>query len=148
MGHWFMSCIWAYDFVLNYFMWFCRPRFLDLYCMKPNKWLFFVFLGFMRKVYGILTAQLIMTTAVSALFMASESLQELVQHKWVGLLLLLLLCILFCGVVSYFSCLMMFFLKSFTRYLFYLTKCCSRVYCIPGVTRIRFWRGKKSRAYS
>jgi len=41
----------------------------------------YIRMGFMRKVYGILTAQLIMTTAVSALFMASESLQELVQHN-------------------------------------------------------------------
>eukprot|EP00745_Piridium_sociabile_P001262 TRINITY_DN10771_c0_g1_i1.p1 TRINITY_DN10771_c0_g1~~TRINITY_DN10771_c0_g1_i1.p1 ORF type:complete len:240 (+),score=66.08 TRINITY_DN10771_c0_g1_i1:203-922(+) len=41
----------------------------------------YVRLGFLRKVYGILSVQLLATTLVSALFMMSESVQEFVQHN-------------------------------------------------------------------
>ena len=36
-------------------------------------------LGFLRKVYGILSAQLVMTTLVAALFMSSETVKGFVQ---------------------------------------------------------------------
>ncbi|CAL1533344.1 unnamed protein product [Lymnaea stagnalis] len=43
----------------------------------------YIRMGFMRKVYGILTAQLLVTTIMSALFMMSEPLQEFVQtNHW------------------------------------------------------------------
>lgn len=43
----------------------------------------YIRMGFMRKVYGILTAQLVLTTLVCILFMASETLQTFVQtNHW------------------------------------------------------------------
>ncbi|XP_005093726.1 protein lifeguard 4 [Aplysia californica] len=41
----------------------------------------YIRMGFMRKVYGILVTQLIVTTMVAALFMASESVQQFVQEN-------------------------------------------------------------------
>ena len=49
--------------------------------------LYFVFMytvyfpGFLRKVYGILTAQILLTTIVAALFMVNEPIQHFVQHR-------------------------------------------------------------------
>lgn len=49
--------------------------------------LFFFFFfwtpGFMRKVFGIVLAQLLATTAFCTIFVLSESLQGFVQQKWV-----------------------------------------------------------------
>ncbi|KAK6995262.1 protein lifeguard 4 [Biomphalaria glabrata] len=43
----------------------------------------YIRMGFMRKVYGILTAQLIVTTLMSGIFMLSDTLQDFVQtNHW------------------------------------------------------------------
>lgn len=41
----------------------------------------YIRMGFMRKVYGILSAQLVVTTVVAALFMASQPIQDFVQQN-------------------------------------------------------------------
>lgn len=41
----------------------------------------YIRLGFLRKVYGILTAQLLVTTLVSAIFMMNDSIQQFVQNN-------------------------------------------------------------------
>jgi FtsH-binding integral membrane protein len=38
-------------------------------------------LGFLRKVYGILSVQLFVTTLVASLFMLNKTTQEFVQEK-------------------------------------------------------------------
>jgi len=40
-----------------------------------------VFEGFLRKVYGILSVQLLFTTLVGAFFMMCEPVKEFVQHR-------------------------------------------------------------------
>ncbi len=40
-------------------------------------------LGFIRKVYGILTAQLLLTTVTAAVFMFTESIKDFVQQRFV-----------------------------------------------------------------
>ncbi|XP_060064655.1 protein lifeguard 4-like [Ylistrum balloti] len=43
----------------------------------------YIRMGFLRKVYGILTAQILVTTVVAALFMLSEGLEKFVQtNQW------------------------------------------------------------------
>lgn len=47
-----------------------------------NHEFFFSVIGFLRKVYGILTAQLTLTVIVAAIFMYSEGIKGFVQSRW------------------------------------------------------------------
>ena len=47
-----------------------------------NRDIFLSVIGFLRKVYGILTAQLTLTVIVAAIFMYSEGIKGFVQSRW------------------------------------------------------------------
>jgi FtsH-binding integral membrane protein len=48
-------------------------------------------LGFLRKVYGIVSAQLLLTTLVSAAFMYTESIRYYLEYSWLGFFLVMFL---------------------------------------------------------
>lgn len=45
-------------------------------------------LGFLRKVYGIVSAQLLITTAVAAVFLTFQPVRAYLSHTWIGFLIL------------------------------------------------------------
>lgn len=45
-------------------------------------------LGFLRKVYGIVSAQLLITTAVAAIFLTFQPVRVYLSHTWLGFMIL------------------------------------------------------------
>lgn len=63
-------------------------------------------LGFLRKVYGIVSAQLLITTAVAAIFLTFQPIRVYLSHTWIGFMILIgaaIMSLVFIGALKFTS---------------------------------------------
>lgn len=63
-------------------------------------------LGFLRKVYGIVSIQLLITTAVAAIFLTFQPVRLYLSHTWLGFMIMIgaaVMSLLFIGALKYSS---------------------------------------------